>query len=181
MKRAAASFAATRILRHFCRIGKSLVGNASLIRLCRAGWKLAPINHHFHRRDCVRNLAREPVRVIAKSRSRRAGMIVGFLEHRRFVEHRGDNPVVSWRHWINHRIIIRCSTGICGRVCFVVESHRLIIQGRLGPSPRVWDISEPSQSRPLLGRGLGRNVSYSRLGTVAAGHGCGVDNFPGLA
>ena len=32
------------------------------------------------------------------------------LGHRRVTEHRGDNPVVGWRHWINHRIIIRCST-----------------------------------------------------------------------
>ena len=27
----------------------------------------------------------------------------------RLLEHRGDNPVVDWRPWIKHRIIIRCS------------------------------------------------------------------------
>ncbi len=47
---------------------------------------------------------------MAGLRSRRAGTIFGFTGHRRVAEHRGDNPVVGWRHWINHRIIIRCST-----------------------------------------------------------------------
>ena len=47
---------------------------------------------------------------MAGLRSRRAGTIFGFSGHRRVIEHRGDNPVASSRHWINHRIAIRCST-----------------------------------------------------------------------
>ena len=34
----------------------------------------------------------------------------GLRREHRVIEHRGDNPVVGWRHRINHRIIIRCST-----------------------------------------------------------------------
>ncbi len=37
-------------------------------------------------------------------------------------------------------------------VCFVVGSRRLIIKSRLNPPPRIRDISDPSQSRPLLGQ-----------------------------
>ncbi len=47
---------------------------------------------------------------MAGLRSRRAGTIFGRSGQHRVIEHRGDNPVVGWRHWINHRIIIRCST-----------------------------------------------------------------------
>ena len=37
------------------------------------------------------------------------------------VEHRGDNPVVGSRHWINHRITIRCSAAAA---CCIVSRYR---------------------------------------------------------
>ena len=40
-------------------------------------------------------------------------------------------------------------------VCFVVGSRRLIIKSRLDPPACIWDISDPSQSRPLLGQAPG--------------------------
>ena len=42
--------------------------------------------------------------------------------------------------------------------CFVVGSRRLIIQSQLDPPPRIRDISDPSQSRPLLGQAPSNNV-----------------------
>ena len=46
-------------------------------------------------------------------------------------------------------------------VCFVVGSRRLIIESRLNPPPRIRDISDPSQSRPLLGLAPGRKWNYN--------------------
>ena len=43
-------------------------------------------------------------------------------------------------------------------VCFVVGSRRLISKSRLDPPPRIRDISDPSQSRPLLGQAPSNNV-----------------------
>ncbi len=48
-----------------------------------------------------------------------------------------------------------CGVGLKCRVPFVVGSRRLIIQSRLDPSPRIRGISNPSQSRPLLGQAPG--------------------------
>ena len=45
-----------------------------------------------------------------------------------------------------------CGVGLKYPVCFVVGSRRLIIQSRLDPPPRIRGISDPSQSRPLLGQ-----------------------------
>ena len=39
--------------------------------------------------------------------------------------------------------------------CFVVGFRRLIIKSRLDPPPRIRDISDPSQSQPLLGQAPG--------------------------
>ena len=44
-----------------------------------------------------------------------------------------------------------CGVALKSPVSFVVGSRRLIIQSRLDPPPRIRGISDPSQSRPLLG------------------------------
>ena len=49
-----------------------------------------------------------------------------------------------------------CGVALKCPVCFVVGSRRLIIQSRLDPPPRIRAISEPSQSRPLLGQAPSR-------------------------
>ncbi len=63
-----------------------------------------------------------------------------------------------------------CGVSLKWLVCFVVESRRLIIQSRLDSPPRIRDISDPSQSRPLLGQApigthpdvhVQRNVIYT--------------------
>ena len=48
-----------------------------------------------------------------------------------------------------------CGVALKCPVSFVVGSCRLIIQSRLDPSPRIRGISNPSQSRPLLGQAPG--------------------------
>ena len=47
-------------------------------------------------------------------------------------------------------------------VCFVVGSRRLIIQSRLDPPLRIRDISDSSQSRPLLGQAPQLTVSSAQ-------------------
>jgi hypothetical protein len=47
-------------------------------------------------------------------------------------------------------------------VCFVIGSCGLIIQSQLNPRPRIRNISDPSQSRPLLGQAprVWRSIKY---------------------
>ena len=52
-----------------------------------------------------------------------------------------------------------CGVGLKCRVSFVVGSRRLIIQSRLDPPPRIRAISDPSQSRPLLGQAPGNRAA----------------------
>ena len=95
---------------------------------------------------------REPVRVIAGLRSRRAGMIFGHRQEAATMAYltrmvlRGAAPQRGAKKHAALRVGLKCP------VCFVVGSRRLIIKSRLDPPSRIRDISDPSQSRPLLGQ-----------------------------
>ena len=64
-------------------------------------------------------------------------------------EHRGGNPVVGWRHWINHRITIRCSASSGAEFLAVVGWRSAawtadILSARAGGTPAVRGGSWPS-------------------------------------
>ncbi len=62
-----------------------------------------------------------------------------------------------------------CGVGLKCPVSFVAISRRLIIQSGLDPPPRIRAISDPSQSRQLLGQAPGFKGSAGRKG----GRDCG--------
>ncbi len=94
-------------------------------------------------------LAQEPVQVIAELRRR--DFWPSIKKWRRWR---------TWRRWYAEEPRRRggpkstppCRVGLKCPACFVVGSRRLIFQSRLNPPPRIRDISDPSQSRPLLGQ-----------------------------
>ena len=111
----------------------------------------------------------EPVQVIAGLRSRRAPGIFGTPQVAVTMAHLMQMASVKPRRREGgQKSMPPCGVALKWPVSFVVGSRRLIIQSRLDSPTRIRAISDPSQSRPLLGQVPSRsNVCGIRALTVA--------------